>query len=317
MTVGGFVKYFKESLSALTWYDGREINSMALRLLQEIAGIPSYKVIVEPQLELNADISQKLAGMTSSLALGRPLQYVMGYENFCGYRFNVSEGVLIPRPETEELVRLISSDLKDVTDKTINKVVGNDIGEDICILDICTGSGCIAWSLAAELKRSRVYGCDISKRALEIAALQNIPGTVSFFECDILGSNAKKTIIDAVGGTVDVIVSNPPYVCEQERAKMRPNVLDFEPSEALFVPDNDPLLFYRQIAGLAVNLLKDGGRLYFEVNERFAEQTAGILDKMGFANIKVVKDLFEKPRIVTALRIEKYMNDRMLPSSQE
>lgn len=313
MTVGGFVKYFKEFLSALTWYDGREINSMALRLLQEVAGIPSYKVIVEPQLELNADISQKLAEMTSSLALGRPLQYVMGYENFCGHRFNVSEGVLIPRPETEELVRLMLSDLQNITDKSADKGLSNNLEEDVCVLDICTGSGCIAWSLAAELKRSRFYGCDISKRALEIAASQKIPGTVSFFECDILGDNAKKIIIDAVGGMVDVIVSNPPYVCEQERAKMRPNVLDFEPSEALFVPDNEPLLFYRQIAGLAASLLKDEGRLYFEVNERFAEQTAGMLDKMGFANIAVVKDLFEKPRIVTALQIERYANNRMLP----
>lgn len=312
MTVGGFVKYFKESLSALIWYDGREIHSMALLLLQEIAGIPSYKVIVEPQLELDSKISQKLVEMTSSLALGRPLQYVMGYENFCGHRFNVSEGVLIPRPETEELVRLILSDLQNITEDT-GSGVGNDLRENMCILDICTGSGCIAWSLAAELKGCRVYGCDISKRALGIAASQKIAGTVSFFECDILGNDALKTIIGALGRTVDVIVSNPPYVCERERTEMRPNVLDFEPSEALFVPDNEPLLFYRQIAELALSLLKNGGRLYFEVNERFAEQTAVMLNKMGFANITVVKDLFEKPRIVTALRTEIYMNNRMLP----
>lgn len=326
MTAGGFVKYFKDSLRSLSWYDAREINSMALRLLQEVAEVPSYKVIVEPQLELDADISKKLVGMTSALSSGRPLQYVLGYENFCGHRFNVREGVLIPRPETEELVWFVLSDLQNIADcKTGNDGKTAAKGEEMSILDICTGSGCVAWSLATGLEGSRVYGCDISARALEVAVSQKVPGKVSFFECDILGDNAEKIIRNAVKGSCacpevfakgttvgrecvlqnglfDAIVSNPPYVCEQERMQMRPNVLDFEPSEALFVPDSNPLMFYRRIANLASGLLKERGKLYFEVNERFAWQTAEMLQEKGFADCMVKEDLFGKPRIVAACK---------------
>ncbi len=314
MTINGFVKYFAEELAGLEWYDAREVKAMALRLLEEVAGFPSYKVLVEPEMELGVEAEARLRMLAAELATGRPLQYVLGYEMFCGHKFNVSEGVLIPRPETEELVRLVV----------------NELGGSMRVLDVCTGSGCIAWSIAAELSGKRgnenssmVYGCDISDAALGIASGQDIYDGACvneanivprFFKCDILDKAALDVILENIGSPhtyndigeideslkLDVIVSNPPYVCEEEKAQMRANVLDFEPDCALFVPDENPLLFYSRIAELGRLLLRSGGMLFFEVNERFALQTAQMLEENGFVGSRVIEDLFGKPRFVVA-----------------
>jgi release factor glutamine methyltransferase len=221
------------------------------------------------------------------------LQYVLGYEWFCGHRFNVAPGVLIPRPETEELVR-----------EVVSSANGPDCEGNVRVLDICTGSGCIAWSVAAELgKRAQVYGCDISPEALAIACGQEIDADVKFFECDILAPQAEEVIGAECGAAkFDIIVSNPPYVCECEKELMQKNVLDFEPELALFVPDDDPLRFYRRIAQLSGRLLKPGGKLFFEINERFGRETVEMLEETGFVGCRVLQDIFGKERMVVACR---------------
>ena len=287
MDIKAFTESFSASLSSLGWYDAREIRTMAAYILKEVAGIESYKIIVSPEQELGCDISVKLQQIILQMAKGRPLQYVLGYEYFCGYKFNVSEGVLIPRPETEEIVRHV-----------IREAEAAMAGRNLKILDICTGCGCIAWSLAAALPESQVWGCDISEKALDIAKSQKIEDEladrVNFFRCDLLAADALETI--AKVGKFDIVVSNPPYVCEGERGQMRPNVLDFEPEEALFVPDDEPLLFYERIAELSCRVLKEGGSLYFEVNEKFGAEVASMLGRSGFSGCEVVKDMFGKER---------------------
>jgi len=294
--IKAFTESFSASLSSLGWYDAREIRTMAAYILKEVAGIESYKIIVSPEQELGQTVSAILQDITAQMAKGRPLQYVLGYEYFCGDKFNVSEGVLIPRPETEEIVRYV------IAEAEVNGLDG-----DMRILDLCTGSGCIAWSLAAALPESQVWGCDISEKALDIAKSQKIEdevaGRVNFFRCDLLAADALETI--AKVGKFDIVVSNPPYVCEGERSQMRPNVLDFEPEEALFVSDDEPLLFYERIAELSEGVLKEGGRLYFEVNERFGAEVASMLGRNGFSGCEVVKDMFGKERMVKAKKLKK------------
>ena len=296
MDIKAFTESFSASLSSLGWYDAREIRTMAAYILKEVAGIESYKIIVSPEQELGQTVSAILQDITAQMVKGRPLQYVLGYEYFCGHKFNVSEGVLIPRPETEEIVRHV-----------IREAEAAMAGRNLKILDICTGSGCIAWSLAAALPESQVWGCDISAKALDIAKSQKIEDEladrVNFFRCYLLAADALETI--AKVGKFDIVVSNPPYVCEGERGQMRPNVLDFEPEEALFVPDDEPLLFYERIAELSGRVLKEGGSLYFEVNEKFGAEVASMLGRSGFSGCEVVKDMFGKERMVKAKKIEK------------
>ena len=298
MNIKGYIEQFTESLLQLGWYDSREIRSMATYILKEVASIESYKIIVSPELELGEEVSSRLQQIIQQMATGRPMQYVLGYEYFCSHRFNVAEGVLIPRPETEELVRLVAEDATVAAN-------GSAANSPLQVLDICTGSGCIAWSVAAALPGSRVWGCDISDAALQIAQSQSVDGvqhgSVQFFKCDVLSEDAL-SVIGAAGGKFDVIVSNPPYVCNEEKKLMRSNVLDFEPHLALFVPDEDPLLFYRRIAELSGHLLKEGGMLYFEVNERFAHETADQMTGLRFRNCEVITDFFGKERMVRGQR---------------
>ena len=257
MTLKEFIDLCMERLSPL--YPEPEAKAIAFRVLEHYTDIPSYKYISEPDLVIDAPLCSAL----DELATGRPLQYVLGVTEFCGHRFKVGEGCLIPRPETEELVSRIIDDLS-----------GQEIGEEpFNILDICTGSGCIAWSLAAEFPEAMVYGCDISDAALRYACKQRVKvrgAKPIFFTADVLAAPP------AGLPQFDVIVSNPPYICDSERAAMRPNVLDFEPAEALFVPDDDPLRFYRAIARWADALLRPDGHIYLEINERFGSEVAAL-----------------------------------------
>ena len=329
MTLQEFISLVVERLSV--HYPVQEAKAIAVRLLKEaIDGYKGYEHLVEPGRELKgfaAGTEEYLLKCAQRLATGEPLQYVLGYEWFCGHRFNVAPGVLIPRPETEELVRAV-----------VSSANGPDCEGNVRVLDICTGSGCIAWSVVAELgKRAQVYGCDISPEALAIACGQEIDADVKFFECDILAPQAEEVICrecmakEVIGwecvaqgrmqdgqpagtgpsceadqsgaaGKFDIIVSNPPYVCECERALMQRNVLDFEPELALFVPDDDPLRFYRRIAELSGRLLRPGGKLFFEINERFGAETLEMLAGMGFNGCRVVQDIFGKERITVAQR---------------
>ena len=293
---------------------------MAVRMLKELlAGYKGYEHMVEPATELDtfqiapegtAEGSQPsqhpgtekyLLSCVERLATGEPLQYVMGFEWFCGHKFNVAPGVLIPRPETEELVN------KAI--EFAQAALHPQSATPLRILDICTGSGCIAWSLAAALPQSEVYACDISQQALKIASTQqiqcadNTPAKVKFLECDILSQQAQQKIAQACGeGEFNLIISNPPYVCECEKSQMRENVLNHEPLLALFVPDNDPLKFYRAIAQLSGRILAPGGALMFEINERLGAETAQMMQQMGYTNCQVLQDLFGKDRMVVGYK---------------
>lgn len=296
MTLGSFINTASERLSSL--YPPQECKALAVRLLKEMVdGYKGYEHLVEPEKELeNPDALAAL----ERLSTGEPLQYILGYEWFCGHRFNVAPGVLIPRPETEELVKI-------VTDGGGSGLENGQPHDNLTILDICTGSGCIAWSLAAQMPKAKVYGCDISTGALEIASGQEIftvsgeRADAAFFECDILSADAVKIIKRGTAcDKFDIIVSNPPYVCESEKSLMRSNVLDFEPELALFVPDNDPLRFYRRIAELSIDLLNPGGKLYFEINENYGVETVELLQQLGYSNCRVIKDIFGKERMTSA-----------------
>ena len=293
-------------------YPQQECKAIAVRMLKELlVGYKGYEHMVEPATELDTfqlegsaeknqssrqhpGIEKHLLSCVERLATGEPLQYVMGFEWFCGHKFNVAPGVLIPRPETEELVC-----------KAIGFAQQHQSANPLRILDICTGSGCIAWSMAAAVAQAEVCACDISQQALQIARSQQIQcadGTlaiVKFLECDILGKDAQQKIAQACGeGEFNLIISNPPYVCECEKSQMRENVLNHEPHLALFVPDNDPLKFYRAIAQLSGRILSPGGALMFEINERFGAETAQMMQQMGYTNCQVLQDLFGKDRMV-------------------
>lgn len=289
MTLKEFINYTNNRLGAL--YPVAECKSIAVWLLVELGGYSNYAHLVEPEGIINSETEAILVGAVERMCSGEPLQYVIGYEWFCGHKFNVAPGVLIPRPETEELVELIAGYFESK--------------RGVRVLDVCTGSGCIAYSVAARLFEAECYGCDISSEALQIAAGQEVledgkKVEVGFFECDVLGNETLNIILDKTGGKFDVVVSNPPYICEQEKSLMRSNVLDFEPHLALFVPDSEPLLFYKKIATISKGLLKSGGMLFFEINERFGPQTLAMLGQLGYTNCKIVQDLNGKDRMSVA-----------------
>ena len=337
---------------------------------------PSRQVRHDPSRHARLDRASEMLDALDELATGRPLQYVLGFTEFCGHRFKVGEGCLIPRPETEELVSRIVDDLyaadekaadEDTPASTDGKIaventpasadgkiadenspasadgvapespspaepspvalsptsspaestpvasspnpspaestpkssladMSDAIGHiavdegPFSILDICTGSGCIAWSLAAEFPEAMVYGCDLSDAALRYACRQRVKlrgARPIFFSADVLAAPP------AGLPQFDIIVANPPYICESERAAMRPNVFDFEPAEALFVPDDDPLKYYRAIARWAEALLRPDGHLYLEINERFGPEVAAL-----FPGSRILQDISGRDRFV-------------------
>ena len=285
MTVSEFIRIGIRSLGHL--YPEPEAKAIAFRLLEHLAGIPSYKYISDPDMMVE---EPALLSALDELKTGRPLQYVLGFTEFCGHRFKVGEGCLIPRPETEEMVSRIVDDL--YADDEGSAQASSETEEDgpFSILDICTGSGCIAWSLAAEFPEAMVYGCDISDAALRYACRQRIKvggAKPIFFTADVLAEPP------AGLPKFDLIVSNPPYICEGERSAMRPNVLDYEPGSALFVPDDDPLKFYRALARWTDVLLRPDGHVYLEVNERFGPEVAAL-----FPGSRVLQDVSGRDRFV-------------------
>ena len=322
MTLRNFIDHAMEQLAPL--YPQQECKAMAVRMLKELlVGYKGYEHMVEPATELDTfqiapegtaegsppsqhpGAEKYLLSCVERLATGEPLQYVMGFEWFCGHKFNVAPGVLIPRPETEELVYKAIG----FAESAQKEAQQHQSPAPLRILDICTGSGCIAWSLAAALPQSEVYACDISQQALKIASTQqiqcadNTPAKVKFQECDILSQQAQQKIAQACGeGEFNLIISNPPYVCECEKSQMRENVLNHEPHLALFVPDNDPLKFYRAIAQLSGRILSPGGALMFEINERFGAETVQMMQQIGYTNCQVLQDLFGKDRMVVGYK---------------
>ena len=270
---------------------------MATRLLTHFRGLSEYEYLIEPGKKIPSPELAVLEKALSELLENRPLQYVLGTEEFCGHEFKVDERVLIPRPETEQLVRIIVED---------SNVMGCS---DPKILDACTGSGCIALSLAAALPKAQVLACDISEDALDLAAsqeifldegrhqrLSNIP---EWFVWDVL-TEPEPSLPNM--SELDVFVSNPPYICESEKDFMEDNVLLYEPGLALFVPDNDPLRFYRALGLRAAELLRLGGKGYFEINERYPNEVCALLEEQGFSEVCAHEDYHGKSRFVSFVK---------------
>ena len=234
---------------------------------------------------------EELQQMLQRLEQGEPVQYVLGEELFCGRRFKVTPDVLIPRPETQELCQWIVEEATHHAPLPAHR-----------LLDIGTGSGCIAVTLALELPQARVTAWDISDRALAVARenAQRLGATVTFQQVDALHPFNPLTFSPFNPLTFSLIVSNPPYICEQEKAHMAPNVLDHEPSLALFVPDDDPLLFYRSIARYAREALVPGGQLFFEINPLYRDELTAMLRDMGYTHIETRADQFGLQRMLKA-----------------
>lgn len=270
------------SLGMETLYPERERMNIARQVAASAEGVDAIKYLTEPNevVEIN-DIEQ----ISERLAAGCPMQYIIGHTEFCGYRFSVREGVLIPRPETEELVLWAENQAQAFPRPRI--------------LDICTGSGCIAISLARRIPNAEVYAIDLSEEALEIAKQNNIElnAGVTLLHDDALGE-----MPSIAGLEFDLIISNPPYIPISERTQMHRNVTEYEPGMALFVEDDNPLVFYRAIAHKALTALRRGGYLLFEVHENLACEVADLLREAGFAQVEVRSDIFGKPRMVGGKR---------------
>lgn len=264
-----------------TVYDAGEAKAIVRMVLDERFGLSAADVYCGKVTQLSSDEQAELEKIMLRLKQAEPVQYVLGWANFCNRQFSVSSGVLIPRPETEELCSWITKD------------VGNR--QQPAILDIGTGSGCIAISLALDIKGSAVSAWDISTDALRIAK-ENAARLGAGI--NIMKQDALTPPQDA--DRWDVIVSNPPYICEKEKAEMERNVLDNEPAIALFVPDNDPLLFYRAIALYGTKALKPKGMLFFEINAAYAAETCNMLRQLGYVDVEARNDLFGKARMVRA-----------------
>ena len=273
------IKRIKSELHGL--YPETEIRSFSQLMIEKVTGFSRTEIIVNKNTHFSDEQQHEIESFIEKLKNFVPIQYILGETEFYGLTFNVDESVLIPRPETEELVDWIISE--------------NDRGASLNILDIGTGSGCISISLKHEFCNSAVDAFDVSDEALVIA--QNNANCnnleVNFSKVDIL--NAPDLI-----NRWDIIVSNPPYVLENEKEDIHPNVLDNEPHLALFVPDNDPLLFYRCIAQFALRQLKPGGKLYFEINRQYGEATVGLLAECGFTDIELRKDISGNDRMIKA-----------------
>ena len=265
-------------------YPMGEASAIARMVLTECFGISTMDIYMGKDIQLSENDEQKLENILQRLKKFEPVQYILGRAQFCGRDFRVAPGVLIPRPETEELVEAILRDHPTTPPQRI--------------LDIGTGSGCIPITLAHHWPQSHVEGWDISSDAMAIARCNNEEHHthVAFMQHDILSD--EECVVSQEEG-FDLIVSNPPYIKQCERLQMERNVLDWEPELALFVPDDDPLLFYRTIVRRAANgLLKPGGRLYFEINREHGADTIALMEEAGFVQVELLKDLSGNERIV-------------------
>ena len=291
-----FIAY-KKGLNNL--YGANEAETITLIAVSELCGFSNAKIKAFPELELTSEQSEKLNDILNQLKTGKPIQYILGKTEFYGLPFNVNSSVLIPRPETEELVDWVISSV-DSGQWAVGggqSAVGSGQWAAGSGLDIGTGSGCIAISLKKHLPNAKVFAVDISVEALktakENAKLNDVE--IDFIEADIL--NLKSEIEHS---KFEIIISNPPYVTLQDKTKMHTNVIDFEPHTALFVPENDPLVFYKAIADFAVNNLAPNGLLFFEINESYGEQIVELLHDKGFKNIALRKDMSGRDRMVKA-----------------
>ena len=311
MLLADFIRQGTEALAAL--YPEPEARSILLLLCEERLGVSRRAYLTEPAREVS---DGRLSADLARLADGEPIQYILEYADFYGRRFRVSPAVLIPRPETEFLCHTILSEQQKVSLAagtpsgerafsfvSVNETEGapaeSEAAAPVQIIDLCTGSGCIAWTLAAEIPDARVTGVDISPEALSVARGQEVACRPPLFvQADIL-ADPPASLPEA---SFDLLTANPPYVMDRERAAMRRNVLEHEPALALFVPDDDPLVFYRAVARWAGQLLRPGGRGYAEINALLGPETAAVFREAGFSGVSLLEDLGGAPRFVRFLK---------------
>lgn len=272
--------YIRQSLQNV--FPPEELKALSMLICCDMLGFDALDIYMGKDIILSKCKQRELENIIFRLQKNEPIQYIRGFAEFCGRRFKVTPGVLIPRPETAELVELIVKENPDARH----------------LLDIGTGSGCIAISLDKNLPNAKVEGWDISEEALNIARVnnENLEARVSFRQTDVLADELERE------PSFDIIVSNPPYVTEAEKQDMEANVLEWEPELALFVPDEDPLRFYRRIAMLGRELLVEGGKIYFEINQAYGRETTHMLEMNQYHDVRVIRDIFGKERIVTAKR---------------
>ena len=296
MLLAEFVKAGTKALESL--YPQKEARSIVLMLCEEVLGTENYTHIVEPEFKIDDKKLPELEAAMERLKKMEPVQYVLGHTEFYGRTFKVDPAVLIPRPETELLCRdAIKLGMRVYR---MRSPYGKN-AEPVRILDLCTGSGCIAWTMALSIPGSRVTAVDISDAALEVAAGQDFASELKsketfrpeFMKADVLDSEQEIEL-----GPVDMVLSNPPYIMESEKEDMRRNVLEYEPESALFVPDDDPLLFYRAIARWSQRFMSPDGVGLSEVNESLARQTETVFKAAGYAHTEIVRDLSDKNRYI-------------------
>lgn len=273
------IEQLKSGLAGVA--EPQEVQAMIRVICEDVFNYDPVDVALRQESELPEFAPQRIAEIIARLRRHEPLQYIVGHALFHGHRFKVTPAVLIPRPETEQLVDMI---------------IDENQGSDLRVLDMGTGSGCIAVSLARALKFAQVDALDVSRDALQVARenAAALKVKVRFFESDMLSPQP--------AARYDIIVSNPPYICWSERDAMERNVKDYEPGQALFVPDNDPLLFYKAIAPYAADSLERGGRLYLEINQRFGSEVKHLLEENGLDEVRVIEDSYGKVRFATAVK---------------
>ena len=280
------MKTYQEFWQSLTpLYDAGEAQAIVRTVLDVEYGMTLTDIICGKVNELSSDEERNLEEIITRLQNGEPVQYVLGKADFAGRTFHVEPGVLIPRPETAELCQWIEEEVSSL-----------EADDPKQILDICTGSGCIAITLGLNIPNSEVTGWDISEDALRIAQ-----GNVEMLKAGNVRIEYQNALmLPKTAEAADIIVSNPPYICEKEKADMEKNVLEHEPSIALFVPDEEPLKFYRAIAEYASSALKSEGALYFEINPIYEKETREMLEELGFKDIETKEDAFGKKRMMKA-----------------
>lgn len=284
--IADILRFFRSELADL--YETGEIESFIAYCFEEYLGMNRTSVSLNKESTVSESELLKFNFAVKYLKQQQPIQYIIGKADFYGLKLAVNEHVLIPRPETEELVHLI------IKDCSISKE------KKIAILDIGTGSGCIAIALKKHIPFAELHALDISKEALEVAKknAQLNSTTIHFHELNVLAIQENNSISST---KFDIIVSNPPYITLSEKEAMHKNVTDYEPYLALFVEDYEPLLFYTHICELALNTLNKGGKLYFEINQQYGEQTKKLLEHKGFTKVELIKDLNNNYRIVKGI----------------
>ena len=298
------MKTYQQLWQSLTpLYDAGEAQAIVRTVLDVKYGMTLTDIICGKVNELSSDEERNLEEIITRLQNGEPVQYVLGEADFAGRTFHVEPGVLIPRPETAELCQWIEEEVSSL-----------DADDPKQILDICTGSGCIAITLGLTIPNSEVTGWDISEDALRIAQgnvemLKARNVRIEYQDALMLPKAAEAAEISeaaeaesSLSKSWNIIVSNPPYICEKEKADMEKNVLEHEPSIALFVPDEEPLKFYRAIAEYASSALKSEGALYFEINPIYEKETREMLEELGFKDIETKEDAYGKKRMMKAMK---------------